>query len=97
MGKPNSNRQCAPPLSASAPTGLYTDTGGILTVYPQVAQMVKAGEVVATLRNIFGDLIREYKAPENGSSLAKRQPDQPNGGRILHLGVFWSKGRKDLK
>jgi len=68
---------------------LYTDTGGILTVYPKVAQMVQAGEVVATLRNIFGDLIREYKAPEAGIVIGKSvSPINQTGGRILHLGIM---------
>ena len=68
---------------------LYTDTGGILTVLPDVAQMVKSGEVVATLRNIFGDLIREYKAPEDGIVIGKSvSPINQTGGRILHLGIL---------
>lgn len=67
---------------------LYTDTGGILTVHPKVAQWVEKGEVVATLRNIFGDLIREYTAPEDGIVIGKSvSPINQTGGRILHLGV----------
>lgn len=67
---------------------LYTDTGGILTVHPKVAQRVEKGEVVATLRNIFGDLIREYTAPEDGIVIGKSvSPINQTGGRILHLGV----------
>ncbi len=67
---------------------LYTDTGGILTVYPQVADLVKKGEVIATLRNIFGDLIKEYHAPEDGVVIGKSvSPINQTGGRILHLGV----------
>ncbi|MCO6476371.1 MAG: succinylglutamate desuccinylase/aspartoacylase family protein [Phaeodactylibacter sp.] len=83
-----------PPVICHHSYWLYTDTGGILTVHPQVAQMVKKGEVVATLRNIFGDLIREYAAPEDGIVIGKSvSPINQTGGRILHLGVL--EGKKE--
>ncbi|MCB0563118.1 MAG: succinylglutamate desuccinylase/aspartoacylase family protein [Phaeodactylibacter sp.] len=79
----------APAVICQQSYWLYTDTGGILTVLPDVAQMVKSGEVVATLRNIFGDLIREYKAPEDGIVIGKSvSPINQTGGRILHLGIL---------
>ena len=79
----------APAVICQKSYWLYTDTGGILTVLPDVAQMVKAGEVVATLRNIFGDMIREYKAPEDGIVIGRSvSPINQTGGRILHLGIL---------
>lgn len=67
---------------------LYTDTGGILTVHPSVTDRVKKGQLIASLRNIFGDLIREYHAPEDGVVIGKSvSPINQTGGRILHLGV----------
>ncbi|MEL6718382.1 MAG: succinylglutamate desuccinylase/aspartoacylase family protein, partial [Bacteroidota bacterium] len=67
---------------------IYTDTGGLLTVHPKVSEMVKKGQVIATLRNIFGDLIKEYHAPEDGIVIGKSvSPVNQTGGRILHLGV----------
>jgi len=67
---------------------LYTDTGGILTVYPTLAERVKKGELVASLRNIFGDLVQEYLAPEDGIVIGKSvSPINQTGGRILHLGI----------
>ncbi|PSR12876.1 MAG: peptidase M14 [Bacteroidetes bacterium] len=67
---------------------LYTDTGGIVTVHPQVTERVKKGQVVATLRNIFGDLIKEYIAPEDGIVIGKSvHPVAQSGARILHLGI----------
>ncbi|MEM6966748.1 MAG: succinylglutamate desuccinylase/aspartoacylase family protein [Bacteroidota bacterium] len=68
---------------------IYTDTGGILAVHPKVTQKVKKGEVIATLRNIFGDLIKEYHAPEDGIVIGKSvSPINQTGGRILHLGIL---------
>ena len=68
---------------------IYTDTGGIMTVHPNVTQLVKKGEVIATMRNIFGDLVNEYLAPEDGIVIGKSvSPINQTGGRILHLGIL---------
>ena len=68
---------------------IYTDTGGLLAVHPNVTQIVKKGEKLATLRNIFGDIIKEYEAPENGVVIGKSvSPVNQAGGRILHLGII---------
>ena len=68
---------------------IYTDTGGIMTVHPDVTELVKEGQVIATMRNVFGDVIREYKAPENGVIIGKSvNPINQTGGRILHLGIL---------
>lgn len=67
---------------------IYTDTGGILSVQPNITDLVVKGQLIATLRNIFGDLIREYRAPENGIVIGKSvNPINQTGGRILHLGI----------
>ncbi|MFK7772872.1 MAG: succinylglutamate desuccinylase/aspartoacylase family protein [Saprospiraceae bacterium] len=68
---------------------IYTDTGGVMTVHPKVTQLVKKGEVIATLRNIFGDVVKEYLAPEDGVVIGKSvNPINQTGGRILHLGIL---------
>jgi len=67
---------------------IYTDTGGILTVLPPVTASVKKGDVIAIMRNVFGDLTKEYLAPEDGIVIGKStSPINQTGGRILHLGV----------
>lgn len=67
---------------------IYTDTGGILTVFPKITQQVKKGEPIAEIGNIFGDLIRTYYAPEDGIVIGKSvNPVNQTGGRILHLGI----------
>ncbi len=68
---------------------IYTDTGGIMTVHPQVTDLVKKGELIASMRTIFGDLIKEYYAPEDGIVIGKSvSPINQTGGRILHLGIL---------
>lgn len=67
---------------------IYTDMGGIMTVFPKVTDLVKKGEVIATMRNVFGDLLKEYRAPEDGVVIGKSvSPINQTGGRILHLGI----------
>ncbi len=71
---------------------IYSDTGGIMTVYPKVTDLVKKGEVIATMRNIFGDNVKDYYAPEDGIVIGKSvSPINQTGGRILHLGILSKK------
>jgi predicted deacylase len=80
--------QPAQPVVCNRSYWLYTDTGGILSVHPGVAETVCSGQLIATLRNIFGDLIKEYHAPEDGIVIGKSvSPINQTGGRILHLGI----------
>ena len=68
---------------------VYTDTGGLLTVHPNVTQIVKKGEKIATLRDVFGDIIKEFHSPEDGIVIGKSvSPVNQAGGRILHLGII---------
>ena len=67
---------------------IYSDVGGLIAVHPKVAELVKQGDIVATVRNIFGDIIKEYRSPENGVVIGKSvNPVNQTGGRILHLGI----------
>lgn len=67
---------------------IYTDTGGILSVLPNVVDFVEKGQHIATMRNIFGETVQEYFAPEAGVVIGKSvDPINQTGGRILHLGV----------
>ncbi|MEZ5988436.1 MAG: succinylglutamate desuccinylase/aspartoacylase family protein [Planctomycetota bacterium] len=79
---------------------LYTDLGGLLDVHPTLTAQVREGEVVARLRNVFGDVVREYEAPESGVVIGKSvNPVGGTGARILHLGIpadahhYYSPGR----
>lgn len=77
-----------PPVLCSRSAWMYTDHGGLLQVLPKVTERVGRGEPVAHLRSIFGDLSREYAAPEDGIVIGHSvDPVADTGARILHLGV----------
>ena len=75
-------------VACSHSYGLHTDRGGLLSVYPKLAEQIKQGQLVARVSNVFGDIIKEYHAPEDGVVIG-RNIDSVNrpGGRILHLGI----------
>lgn len=67
---------------------IYTDHGGLLTVYPSLTEMILKGDVIARQLDIFGDEKAEYYAPEDGVIIGKSiNPVNQTGGRILHLGI----------
>jgi predicted deacylase len=54
---------------------------------------VRIGEIIALQRNIFGDVICEYRAPEDGVVIGKSvNPVGQTGARILHLGTLAEPG-----
>ncbi len=68
---------------------IYTDRGGLLTVSVELREKVKKGQKIATIRNIFGEELTEYFAPEDGIVIGKSvSPVNQSGGRILHLGII---------
>lgn len=67
---------------------IYTDIGGLLTVHSNLTDLVKEGDLIASIRDVFGNLIKEYFAPEDGIIIGKSvNPVNQTGGRILHLGI----------
>lgn len=77
------------PIICDASRWLYTSGGGLLEVFPDVTQEVAEGELIARRRNIFGDVIHEYTAPEAGVVIGKSvDPVAETGARILHLGTI---------
>jgi predicted deacylase len=70
---------------------MYADRGGLLEVLPRPTELVSQGERIAVIRNAFGDVIREYHAPEDGVVIGKSvNPVGQTGARILHLGIVAS-------
>lgn len=70
---------------------MYTDCGGFLETLPTVATIVEKGQVLARMRNIFGDIIREYHAPHDGIIIGRSiDPVSQTGARIVHLGEIGS-------
>ncbi|KAI8324765.1 hypothetical protein GQ54DRAFT_295933 [Martensiomyces pterosporus] len=67
---------------------IFAKSGGILTVIPDVNTWVRAGDLIATIHSVFGDLEEEYFAPQDGVIVGKHvDPVCQSGNRILHLGV----------
>ncbi len=66
---------------------LYTDMGGLLNVHVGLLDIVDRDEHIASLRDVFGNEIKKYFAPERGIVIGKSvNPVSPTGSRILHLG-----------
>lgn len=85
----NEERPTGEPVVCKKSYWLFTDCGGLMEVYPVVASRVKKRELVARVTNIFGDVIREYLAPEDGIVIGKNtNPVNQTGARILHLGII---------
>lgn len=83
-----SDPENGPPVECERSYWTHTDRGGILTVIPECAELVREGQLVARLHNIWGDVVREYRAPEDGIVVGKStNPAARAGSRILHLGI----------
>lgn len=68
---------------------IYIENGGYLEVMAQLNQEVKKDELIAVLRNPFGDVIKEYTCPEDGIVIGRSSnPINMSGGRIIHLGIL---------
>lgn len=68
---------------------IYTDAGGLLSIHVGLCEHLEKGKHIATLRDIFGEVTREYYAPEAGIVIGKSvSPVNQSGGRILHLGII---------
>jgi predicted deacylase len=77
-----------PPVLCNGSYWVYTDVGGILMVLPEITDWVRKGDRIAIVRNIFGDLIQEYVASDDGIVIGRStNPINQTGARILHLGV----------
>lgn len=84
-------KQGPPPVLCSHSNWLYSAHGGLLQVYPEPTQLIKKGECIARQTNIFGDLVHEYLAPEDGIVIGKSvNPVGQTGARILHYGAITS-------
>lgn len=84
------------PIVCDTSFWIYTDTGGFLDVLPDVTDKVKKDDLIARQYNAFGDLVREYLAPEEGVVIGcSTNPVSQTGARILHLGRLDHDGQFD--
>ncbi|MBW2713042.1 MAG: succinylglutamate desuccinylase/aspartoacylase family protein, partial [Deltaproteobacteria bacterium] len=77
-----------PPVVCDRSYWIYTDLGGLLEVFPDVAEFVVKDQLIATLSNAYGDIVKKYLAPENGIIIGRSaNPVGQSGARIVHLGI----------
>jgi predicted deacylase len=75
------------PIVCAESEWMYTEHGGLLEVFPKLTDAVEKGEIIARLTNVFGDVLREYRAPRNGVIIGKStNPIGQAGARVVHLG-----------
>ncbi|CAG5082880.1 succinylglutamate desuccinylase/aspartoacylase family protein [Parvicella tangerina] len=68
---------------------IYTDLGGILQVHVSLSEQVYKDQKIATLRNVFGQILKEYHCPADGIVIGKSvNPISQTGSRIIHLGII---------
>ncbi len=87
MLPPRKPVEAPPPIVCDHSFWIYTDRGGFLNVLPDVTDRVTKGDIIARQYGVFGDLVKEYTAPENGVVIGRSiNPVSQTGARILHLG-----------
>lgn len=68
---------------------IYTDIGGLLTIHVELCEMIKEGQHIATIKDVFGNILKEYYSPNDGVVIGKSiSPVNQSGGRVLHLGIL---------
>lgn len=79
-----------PAVICESSAWIYADAGGIIRVKPHLTDFVKRGEVVAQISNVFGTIIEEIVAPDDGVVVGKNvNPVCQVGTRVLHIGKVW--------
>lgn len=77
-----------PPVLCKKSYWILAQRGGMMRVTHRVAERINKGDRICTQVNIFGDLMREYVAPEDGIVIGHCvNPIGQTGARIMHLGV----------
>lgn len=68
---------------------IYAEEGGYLDIKVDLNQKLAKGDLIAVMRNPFGDIINRYYCPEDGIVIGKSSnPINMDGGRIIHLGIL---------
>ncbi|KAJ3125638.1 hypothetical protein HK100_010676 [Physocladia obscura] len=72
---------------------IYTTVGGILEVYPPIGCVIRKGNMIACVKDIFGNILETVYCPENGVNIGcAENPVAFSGDRVLHLGVLMKPG-----
>lgn len=82
------------PIICERSSWQYTNRGGFLEVRPKLLEMVKKGQTIAHLVDVFGREVCEYKAKRDGVIIGKSvNPVGGTGARIAHIGEIAPEGR----
>jgi len=66
----------------------YTAVGGVLDVAPRVGSRIRAGDVLATVSDIFGAVTAVYRSAVDAVVVGlSSNPSNHQGDRIAHLGI----------
>lgn len=75
---------------------ILAQRGGMMRVMHRITDKIKKDELIATQVNIFGDLTREYFAPDDGVVIGHCiNPIGQTGARIMHLGILMDQAGRD--
>jgi predicted deacylase len=68
---------------------MYTQSGGVLRVFPDLGQKVKEDDLVGRVDDIYGNTLEELHTEAAGIVIGKSlNPVNPTGSRILNLGAI---------
>jgi predicted deacylase len=67
---------------------IYSEKGGLIDVFPNLADEVKKDQVIAKVYDVFGHVKEKIVSDRNGVVIGKNtRPNCDAGTRVLHLGV----------
>ena len=93
--KPRTSEVPKPPVLCSKSYWVLSERGGMIQVQPRAADYVTKDQPIASQMNIFGDIVHEYVAPEDGIVIGHAvNPVGQTGERILHLGRLMTAEQK---
>ena len=94
-GRPQTSRAPKPPVLCSKSYWVLSERGGMIQVMPRAADYITKDQPIASQVNIFGDIVHEYVAPEDGIVIGHAtNPVGQTGERILHLGRLMTAEQK---
>ncbi len=82
-----SQEDVPPPVICSRAYWVHTDHGGLLEVFVELGEQVSAGQCLAQVNNVFGDVLAKYHAVEDAIVIGRStNPVNQTGARIVYLG-----------
>eukprot|EP00468_Gymnochlora_sp_CCMP2014_P005722 CAMPEP_0167751364 /NCGR_PEP_ID=MMETSP0110_2-20121227/6527_1 /TAXON_ID=629695 /ORGANISM="Gymnochlora sp., Strain CCMP2014" /LENGTH=379 /DNA_ID=CAMNT_0007636831 /DNA_START=164 /DNA_END=1303 /DNA_ORIENTATION=- len=77
------------PIICSSSYWIWLKHGGVLSMVVGIGDVIKKGQMIGYVRDIFGDLVHEYYAPHVSVIIGKStNPVAQIGDRLVHLGII---------